>query len=161
MRSCVLLGVCVSLWLSEHADAHALQACPLIKNSPVQATQMLLLLVHASPVAAVPPLAQVHVLVVQTRSCPLSGVCVWVSPAEQGEAHATQSGALNQKLPEHAVQILLLLVHASPVAAVPPLAQVHVLVVQMRSRVVLGDCVSVSPAEQGEAHATQLGALKK
>ena len=50
---------------------------------------MLLLLVHASPVAAV-PWAQVHVLVVQTRSCALSGVCVWVSPAEQGAAHATQ-----------------------------------------------------------------------
>ena len=43
--------------------------------------------------------------------------------------------------------MLLLLVHASPVAAVP-WAQVHVLVVQTRSSAVLGDCVSVWPAEQ-------------
>ena len=56
---------------------------------------MLLLLVHASPVAGV-PLVQVHVLVVQTRSCALSGVCVSVSPAEQGEVHATQLGALKK-----------------------------------------------------------------
>ena len=140
MRSCVLLGVCVSLWPAEQADAHALQACALIKNSPVQATQMLLLLVHASPVAAVPPLAQVHVLVVQTRSCALLGDCVSVSPAEQGEAQASQLTPFFQKLPEHEAQMLPLLVHASPVAWAP-LLQVHMLVVQIRSRVVVGVCV--------------------
>lgn len=54
---------------------------------------MLLLLVHASPVAGV-PLVQVHVLVVQIRSCTLSGACVSVSPSEQDAAHAAQPSPL-------------------------------------------------------------------
>ena len=48
---------------------------------------------HAAPVAAVPPLAQVHCLVAHWRFCVLLGATVWYS-ALLHVVHATQASLL-------------------------------------------------------------------